>query len=790
MSGLEQLDLLEAVQQAVIATDPEGKIVFWNAFAERLYGWRADEVLGRSVTDLLVAPQRRAESAVVLARLRASESVLGEFSLARRDGSAILAWVQLAPLLDERGRLRGMLGMSFDYRERKAAQESLRRSEARYRALVEAGSAAVWRTDASGELTWSSSSFRRLSGLSLESAQGEGWLGAIHPNERTAADAAWHRALERTEPYDLELRVRGEDGRYRWVHSRAVPVLDEQGRVLEWVGSDTDITERKAAEGQATRLARVLESSLNEIYLFDAETLRFSHVNRGARENLGYSVAELARMTPLDLKPEFDETSFAALLAPLRRGRVPVVAFETVHQRKDGSRYPVEVHLQLFRDESPPIFAAVILDISHRQQQEERLQMLAAASRLLSTSLDYGATLQQVADLAVPRLADWCAITLQDQGEITTVALAHRNPAKVAAARELRARYPVREDTGAPKVIRSGAPALYPEISEEAIAAYARDERELELLREVNYRSVLIVPLKARGKTLGALSLVYSETPRRYGEDDLPFAEELASRAASAIDNAQLYRDAEEARQALAALNAELEARVRRRTREVSDLSAQLTLTEGRERTRLAQILHDDLQQQLYAVQFALHRIEQGAGSLEVEPLKAELAEVQAALKEAAVTARDVTTNLSPPVLKNEGLTEALGWLASHIAERHGLRIAVEAPSALTVPSEAVRVLLFNLVRELLFNVVKHADVERAQVGLLEQGGWLTIAVRDEGRGFVPEAITTSQSTGLGLSGMRRRLELFGGELEIASAPGVGTSVTVRLPIAVLTLER
>ena len=240
-----------------------------------------------------------------------------------------------------------------------------------------------------------------------------------------------------------------------------------------------------------------------------------------------------------------------------------------------------------------------------------------------------------------------------------------------------------------------------------------------------------------------------------------------------------------QAEDALADLNRELEARVASRTEQVQALSRQLTLAEAQERSRLAQIMHDGLQQQLYAVQFALRDIRLVAG--DNPDVAAQLDKTSAFVKEAVQLARTTTTDLSPPVLGGEGLVEALRWLRTDVRRRYGLSVSVVA-TALTVPDEAVRVLLFNLVRELLFNVVKHAGVDEATVDLAEADQQLSITVRDGGRGFDPARVNEA-ATGLGLAGIRRRLELFGGRLEVEAAPGEGTQVTITLPISALTLE-
>ncbi len=135
-----------------------------------------------------------------------------------------------------------------------------------------------------------------------------------------------------------------------------------------------EISERELAEEKATRFGHILERSLNEIYVFNAETLKFMQVNKGARNNLGYSLEELQRLTPLDIEPEFTPDSFLSLIEPLRTGKKDVIIFDTNHKRKDGSLYPVEVHLQFVAFESTPVFVTIILDVTEKQRMEEQLK--------------------------------------------------------------------------------------------------------------------------------------------------------------------------------------------------------------------------------------------------------------------------------------------------------------------------------------------------------------------------------------------------------------------------------
>jgi PAS domain S-box-containing protein len=135
-----------------------------------------------------------------------------------------------------------------------------------------------------------------------------------------------------------------------------------------------EITARKQSEEKATGLANILETSLNEIYIFDAETLKFTQVNEGARRNIGYDLEECRQLTPLDIRPDVTAEEFEKAAEPLRSGKKAMINFEAVHKRKDGSSYPVDVHLQMSSFESRPVFVAIIVDITARKQAEHLLR--------------------------------------------------------------------------------------------------------------------------------------------------------------------------------------------------------------------------------------------------------------------------------------------------------------------------------------------------------------------------------------------------------------------------------
>ncbi len=224
-----------------------------------------------------------------------------------------------------------------------------------------------------------------LTGQAPEQAAGHGWLDALHPDDRAQVQAAWRHCGLWALPVSLEYRLLRSDGAPAWVVCQAQVETCGRGAALTYVGTLTEVSRQKQSELEQARLRDVLDASVDEIYVFDGETLRFRYVNAGAANNLKYAPQALLGMTPLDIKPEFDRDSFQALLEPLRRGELALQVFHTVHRRADGSLYPVEVRLQHFEHAGERIFLAVILDVTARRETERALRV---AERCIATSIN------------------------------------------------------------------------------------------------------------------------------------------------------------------------------------------------------------------------------------------------------------------------------------------------------------------------------------------------------------------------------------------------------------------
>ena len=230
----------------------------------------------------------------------------------------------------------------------------------------------------------------------------------------------------------------------------------------------------------------------------------------------------------------------------------------------------------------------------------------------------------------------------------------------------------------------------------------------------------------------------------------------------------------------LESINETLEERVEARTEQTRRLTLALTTAEQRERARVSQLLHDQVQQLLHGARIWAETL---AEEKDESPPDA-LERLQGLLGEAIEAVRSLSVDISPPVLREEGLAAALEWLQGHVEKTHDLTLELEVPRTLMVPAEDLRTLLFRSVRELVFNVVKHAKVDTASIRAAETDGSYVIEVEDEGTGFDPESLEDNGDLDehFGLFSIRERLDLVGGTLTIDSAPGNGTRARIDAP--------
>ena len=419
-------------------------------------------------------------------------------------------------------------------------------------------------------------------------------------------------------------------------------------------------------------------------------------------------------------------------------------------------------------------------DIEEQKRAEDQQRLLAEASVLLVSSLDYELMLTQLTRLVVPRLADWCAIHILEDGDIRRLAFTHNDPLKQALVGDRPERYPL--DPSArhivSHVLRSGEPELYSDVPDTLLVEAARDDEHLRTLRALVFRSYMCLPMVARGHTLGTITLATAESGRRYGQAELAFGEDLASRAAIALDNARLYRDAQAA--------------VRARDQFLSIASHEL-------KTPLTSLMgYVDLMQRRAAR--AGDQTERDQRAMRV------IGEQAARLNKLVGALLDLSRIETGQLSIERGLVD-LNALARRLVEetqpttdRHTITFS-GADQPVMLLGDELR--LEQVVQNLIQNAIKYSPGGGTVAVLVERhGANAYVRVSDQGIGIPATALpqlfrrfyrapnADSQhisGMGIGLYVVKEIVELHGGTVEVASQEHQGSTFTISLPL--LTID-
>ncbi|MEG5065172.1 PAS domain S-box protein [Microcoleus sp. B3-A4] len=696
--------------------------------------------------------------------------------------------------------------------ERSRAEEQLRESEAHLQLAVKIGRMGTWDWDMqTNALHWSEGHFTIL-GLKPNECEPayKVWASRVHPDDLAEAEAKLQQGIADKKEYHHEYRLRWPDGSIHWVEARGQFTYDALEHPKHSIGVVIDITQRKQAEQEREQLldreriarseaeaaqhqlATIFNTSPIGLALLDAQQ-RFIAINEALAEingltreqHLGHSISELFGQSDPKLVEVFHHiyTTGNPFISPNFAVNVPGRS-----DRRPGY-YNVYYLPTVNSNAQVEGVLVYVVDVTERVRLELAQRFLSEASAVLASSLDYQTTLERVAQLTVPKLADWCTVhMIEEDGAIEQIAVAHINPAKLEWAYQMRDKYPLNPDDprGAALTLRTGESDLVPEIPDELLVQAARDPEHLEILRQVGFKSVMTVPLRTQARILGVISFISAESKRHYTPTDLEQAEELARRASLAIDNAQLYRAAQRDRTKAEAANRIKDEFLAVLSHELrSPLNPILGWTKllrgGRlDATKTQQALETiernaKLQAQLIEDLLDVSRILQGKMTLNVAPVNL------AAMIEAALE------------------TVRLAAEAKHIQIQTTFN-----PISGTVSGDSNR--LQQVVWNLLSNAVKFTptggriDVQLEQVGMYAQ-----IQVKDTGKGikrdFLPhvfdyfrqeDGTITRQfgGLGLGLAIVRHFTELHGGTVQADSlGQNLGATFTIRLPLNIVEPE-
>ena len=709
----------------------------------------------------------------------------------------------------------------------------LQRAARRYQALASTEGSIVWVVDPQLHPTGTNEGWERYTGQAEPEYFGSGWMSVVHPDDRERFRALTTRAVAAGEPLTIEIDIRRADGTYRRNLIRAIPVQGDAG-IVEWIGTATDIEDaRRTADSLSAalseqsdlraRLLALTDGTERLLGMLDAEDARAGVIALAQRvlPADGYALWSLdtaagewtvVRSTgvadafasqtlpgeevkftkPLAIADVLEDPSLnhrreayanagirALLAVPLpihgHRRATLVIYYRSPHTASE-TELRVGIALGQLAAATLGNVESYVAQTRMRidaERDARRMAYLADASALLG-SLDYEQTLRQLAGLTVPGMTDWCAIDIvHPGGPVERLATAHVDPAKVDVAMELERRYPSDPNSqrGVPNVLRTGRPEFYPHISEEMLRSGARSDEHFAVLMQLGVRSALVLPLVARGRTLGAITFVSGEANAPLSEADVAVLTEVGRRAALAIDNARLFKEAEAANQAKDEFLAILSHELRTPLNAIMGWTHMLREGLSEEMARHAiDVITRNARSQKQLVEDLLDVARIASGKLDIHPSPVDLVEIARAAVDAALpAARQRRIELA---LTSEGSTAPL------LADSHRLQ---------------------QVAANLLSNALKFTDPGgRVDVAISGQDGRVELVVSDTGGGISPEFLPhvferfrqadpsltrTHGGLGLGLWLVKQIVEAHGGTAEARSdGADKGSTLRVTLP--------
>lgn len=628
---------------------------------------------------------------------------------------------------------------------RKQAEKLLRDSEKKFHASFTEAAIGFALSDIEGRFQEANQAYCSLTGYTLKELRTMGFQQLIHPDD-LKENMQWIEKLRSWQipAFTIENRYIRKDGSI--VHVRkSVSLITDTNGIPQWtVALIEDITDRKQAEEALAaneRRFRALTEKTHEIIAIVNDAGKIDYITIGHESKLHYQSEELVGRNAFELVHPDDKPGAQKALQDILTRQGGVRQMELRVLDSDGSwRWMLISGANLLHD--PAVRGIVLngLDISDRKQNEADLQQI----RL---DLDHA----------------------QEVGQIGSWRMDVRRNILTWSKENYRI-FGVPE--GEPQTYETFLKIVHPDDREYV------DTKWKSALRgepyEINHRILTgdqvkwvreqaFLEFDAEGLLVGGFGITQDITERWRIEEELRQArDELEARVKERTDKLS---------HAVKTL--------RRRSEQLRQMAAELTLAEQRERHRIASVLHDGLQQLLVGAHFHLVIMEQDQNISDGIP------HLKKILEETISASRSLAMELHPPVLLRNDLNTALRWLANWMRDMHGLQVRVKSPKSIQSIDYEMLLLLFQSVRELLFNIVKHAGVKEADIELKKLNERILLKVEDKGGGFDPGILRLEEGTsgGYGLFGMRERLIIFGVRMQIESAPGKGSRIKFRIPL-------
>ncbi len=843
-----QAKLLDTVEQSAIATDLDGNIIYWNHFAEQLYGWKAEQAIGRNILEVTSADTSVEQGEEIMSQLRQGKSWAGEFTVKRRDGTEFPAQVIDSPITDAEGNLIGIVGVSIDITERKRAEEALRESEERLQLAASVSGFGIHDFDAEQNKLYWSPELKAMHGLAPDAEISFETLPELfHPEDRERVNRAMQAALnpKGDGEFEQEFRaVRQDTGEIIWLHSRSRTTFSGKGKNRKAVrntGILVNISERKQIEEQKREQTEMLEQTYDAIFVWELDG-GIVYWNRSAERIYGYAPREALGRNTRDLLKTVYPVSYEQLLAELLQENV--WEGELVHTTKDNRQIDVESRFVVSeRKDSKRVVLETVRDITERRQAEERLReseerfskafnasplILAISSlnngKLIEVNETFvkiaGYTREEAIGKTTVELGLWTNAperedqmeTVRQKGRLSNITYSFRTRSGeeiiglLAAERiiiggepfaltviqditeQKRAEQQIRETEERSRLLIEGATdfAIFRISPDNLVESWNSGAERVFGWKESEIIGQSGAVLFTPEDRAAGIPEKEKQTAAKKGraEDERWHIRKDGTRFFASGVMMRLNEGAEGFVKIARDQTAKIEAEKALRDRE---LLQKLVGAQEDERKRIARDLHDELGQKLTALRLQLENVRK---ICEAEEICGKIDEIQVIAKNIDADVDFLAWELRPAALDDLGLVAAIENYVREWSHHSGVTLEFHASGLkkARLVSE-VETNFYRITQEALNNTHKHAKAKHVDVLLEKRDGSVILIIEDDGKGFNVKD-KKNRSKGLGLVGMQERAALVGGTLEIESAPGQGTTIFARVPATFVKKEK
>lgn len=767
------------------------------------------------------------------------EKVIGAFTLYARVKNFFDA-SEIALLEEATGDISFAMEVFEKESLRKKAEEALLKSERRYQMLAEVSPVGIFHTDADGNTTYVNPRWYQISGLTIGTALGKGWLNAVYVEDRKKLMEGWQEATRSEKISVSEYRFVRPDGSIIWVMGQATPERDENNKIVGYVGTTTDITERKKAEEEITQEKYFTDSIINSLpgvfYLYD-EKGKFLRWNMDFETVTGYSAAEIATMHPLDF---FDTDEKKKLSIKIQRVFEKGMAeVEANFFCKNKNKIPYYFNGRAINLGGKPCLLGMGIDITELKKVEEQITNIEEQRKLImSAALDaiicidtsgvvtfwnpqaekiFGWKESEVKNKLLSSLIIPEPYRKMHEMGIANYLQTGEGPA-LNVLLELRAinrqgnEFPI-ELTVLP--IKQG--------EDEFFCAFIRDitgrkkvehaikesEEKFRTLIEQAGEGIFLVDLQGNyleaNESASRITGYTIEELKQMNANEIVPTEELTKvpiRLAEIKKGNPVYIERLIRKKDGSIITAEISAKLmangkvmtimrditsRKKAeaeiKEANDQLRQLTVhlqdIREEERKRIGREIHDELGQQLTAIKMDVAWIDKKVPE-ELNNIKSKLKNIITLLDGSHLSIRKILNELRSDIIENNGIIDALEWQGNQFSINTGIPLVFSSTEKMLIVEEAVSTCLFRIFQEALTNITRYSQAKKVTATVKYLNNWVTMEVTDDGIGFDASLLNTKQS--FGILGMKERVTSLQGTFELITGVGKGTKIIVAIP--------